>query len=164
MPLFDYDLVSTRAVYRNYLPRDFPVLLSLVQARAAGLKADPAAAREAAALTVSEFTRHKSRGAILLIEVGQDLVGYCVISNSWSHARGGTVLCIDELHVSPGHDRLLLAEDLLTLLAKVAPGGSLAIRLGPGAADRRMQAACARMGFHREADPGMIREIREEAP
>ena len=164
VPLFDYDLVSTRAVYRNYLPRDFQVLLALVQSRAAGLKADPAAAREAAALTVSELTRHKSSGAILLVEVGQDVVGYCVAVNSWSHCHGGSVLTVEEWYVAPGHDGRALAEDLLALLAKVAPGGAAAIRVGPGVADRRMQAACSRLGFQREADPGMIRDIRRQTP
>lgn len=164
VPLFDYDLVSTRATYRNYVPREFSALLSLVEARAAALKADPGAAREAAALTVAEFTRHKGRGTILLIEVGQDTVGYCIITQGWSHRLAGAVLCIEELHVEPGHDRLVLAEDLLGLLAQVAPGGAVAIRLGPGAADRRLQSLAARLGFHREADPGMIRDMRRQTP
>ncbi len=164
MPLFDYDLVSTRAVYRNLLPRDFPVLLGLAARRAAALKADPAAAREAAALTVSELTRHKSRGAVLLVEVEQQAVGYCILTTSWSHALGGTVLCVEELSVDAGHDRGALATDLLGLLVKVAPGGAVALRAGPGVADRRLRAALARLGFHREADPGMIRDMRRDTP
>jgi hypothetical protein len=164
VPLFDYDLVSTRAVYRNCLPRDVPSLLALAGRRAAGCGADPAAARDAAALTVSELTRHKAGGSILLIEVGQDTVGYCILTTSWSHALGGTVLCVEELHVEPRHDRLVLAGDLLGMLAKVAPAGAVAIRVGPGVADRKLRAACARAGFHSEADPGMIRDMRRDTP
>ena len=160
MPLFDYDLVSTRAAYRSCVPRDFPVLLALAERRSRELKADPAHAREAIALTVAEFSRRKTGGAILLIEVDQERVGYCILANRWSHVQGGTVLCVEELYVAPGHDRLVLAQDLFALLAEIAPGGSVAIRIDAGVADRRLQAACARMGFQQEPDPGMIRQAR----
>jgi hypothetical protein len=164
VPLFDYDIVSTRAAYRSCLPRNLPVLLALVERRAARLKADPAAARAAAELTVSQLARHKAGGAILLVEVEQDAVGYCIISLSWSHRLGGTVLRVEELYVDAGHDGQAIAADLLEMLAKIAPGGAVAIRVEPGVADRKLRAALLGAGFRSEADPGMERDMRRSIP
>ena len=164
MPIFDYNLVSTKAVYRNYIPRDFPDLLRLALRRSEEHKGDPATAREAIALTVAELSRHKGRGAILLIDVEESPVGYCILSNRWSHVRGGTTVCVEELYLTADGHRRGLAEDLLGLLAEIAPGGSVAIQLEVPGPDRRAEAAWKRMGFHREGNTVMIRQTRRKAP
>jgi GNAT superfamily N-acetyltransferase len=162
--MFDYNLVSTKAVYRNFIPRDLPDLLGLAARRAEEMKADPAAAREAVSSTVQEFSRHKGRGSVLLIDVEELPVGYCVLSSRWSHARGGTALCVEELYVSQGARARGLEEDLLALLAEIAPSGAVALELGLPAADRRAEAAWRKAGFHREGTTVMIRETRRKTP
>lgn len=162
--MFDYNLVSTRAVYRICLPRDIPDLLRLALQRCQEQQADPALARESIRLTLEELSRHKGRGSILLIDVEEEPVGYCILSNRWSHRHGGNMLCVDELYVAPGHEGLGLAQDLFDLLAEVAPAGSVAIQAelpGPG---RRTASAWERMGFHQDGNPVMIRQTRRNAP
>jgi GNAT superfamily N-acetyltransferase len=161
--MFDYDLVGTKAVYRNYIPRDFPELLRLALMQAEEQKREPASAREAVARTVAEFSRHKATGAILLFEVGQDQVGYCILVNRWSHERGGNLLCIEELYLIPEQAHRGIAEDLIRLLAEIAPGGSVAIQVEPSDSNRKAAAAWERIGFHRAGNLVMIRDTRRQA-
>jgi GNAT superfamily N-acetyltransferase len=163
--MFDYDLVGTKAVYRNYVPRDFADLLRLAlrQAEEMKRKREPASTRDAVARTVAEFSRHKARGAILLIEVEEDQVGYCILANRWSHERGGCLLCIEELYLIPGQAHRGIAEDLIRLLAEIAPGGSVAIQVEPTASDRKAAATWERLGFHRTGKLVMIRNTRRQA-
>jgi len=162
--MFDYNLVSTKAVYRNFIPRDLPDLLGLAARRAEEMKTDPAAAREAVSSTVQEFSRHKGRGSVLLIDVEELPVGYCILCTGWSHALGGTVLRVQELYVSAGARGRGLEEDLLALLAEIAPSGAVALELGFPAADRRAEAAWRKAGFHRDGTTVMIRQTRKETP
>jgi GNAT superfamily N-acetyltransferase len=163
--MFDYDLVGTKAVYRNFVPRDFPELLRLALRQAEEQKRDrePASARDAVARTVAELTRHKAKGAILLIEVGEDQVGYCILANRWSHEQGGNLLCIEELYLIPEQARRGIAEDLIRLLAEIAPGGSVAIQVEPSDSNRKAAAEWERMGFHRAGNLVMIRNTRRQA-
>jgi GNAT superfamily N-acetyltransferase len=163
--MFDYDLVGTKAVYRNYVPRDFANLLRLAlrQAEEQKRKREPASTRDAVARTVAEFSRHKTKGAILLIEVEEDQVGYCILANRWSHERGGDLLCIEELYLIPEQAHRGIAEDLLRLLAEIAPGGSVAIQVEPPDSDRKAAAAWQRLGFHRAGNLVMIRNTRRQA-
>ncbi len=163
--MFDYDLVGTKAVYRNYIPRDFPDLLRLAlrQTEEQKREREPTSARDAVARTVAELTRHKAKGAILLIEVGEDKVGYCFLANRWSHERGGNLLCIEELYLIPEQAQFGIAEDLIRLLAEIAPGGSVAIQVEPTASDKKAAAAWQRMGFSRSSNLVMIRDTRRQA-
>jgi GNAT superfamily N-acetyltransferase len=163
--MFDYDLVGIKAVYRNYIPRDFPELLRLAlrQAEEQKREREPTSAHDAVARTVAEFSRHKAAGAILLIEVGEDKVGYCFLANRWSHERGGNLLCIEELYLIPEQAHHGIAEDLIRLLAEIAPGGSMAIQVEPTASDRKAAAAWQRMGFHRSNNLVMMRDARRKA-
>lgn len=161
--MFDYDLVGTKAVYRNYIPRDFPDLLRLALRQCEERKREPAAARDAVARTVAELSRHKARGAILMIEAEEDPVGYCILANRWSHERGGNLLCIECLYVVAEQASRGIAEDLLRLLAEIAPGGSVAIQVEPPVSDRKAVAAWERMGFHRSDNAVMIRDTRRQS-
>ena len=163
--MFDYDLVGTKAVYRNYIPRNFPDLLRLAlrQAEEKKRKREPASTRDAIARTVAELSRHKAKGAVLLIEVEEDQVGYCILANRWSHEWGGSLLCIEELYIIPEQAHRGIAEDLLRLLAEIAPGGSVAIMVELPDSDRKAAAAWRRMGFHRAGNLVMIRTTRRQA-
>ena len=161
--MFDYDLVGTKAVYRNFVPRDFPALLQLCLRQCEERTREPGKARDAIARTVAEFSRHKTKGGILVIESGDDPIGYCILANRWSHARGGNLLCIEELYIVAEHSGRGIGEDLLRLLAEIAPGGSVAIQVEHAASDRRAGAAWERMGFHRAGDLIMIRDTRRQA-
>jgi GNAT superfamily N-acetyltransferase len=160
--MFDYDLVGTKAVYRNYVPRDLAALLRLAlrHAEEQKRKREPTEARDAVARTVTEFSRHKTRGAILLIEVEEDQVGYCILANRWSHEREGYLLCIEELYLIPEQAHRGIAEDLIRLLAEIAPGGSVAIQVEPPASDRKAAAVWERLGFHHAGKLVMIRDTR----
>ena len=164
--MFDYDLVGTKAVYRNYVPRDLPDLLRLALRQDGGRERgrergrEPSSARDAIERTVAEFSRRKARGAILLVEVEEDQVGYCILANRWSHERGGNLLCIEDLYLVPEQAHRGIAEDLIRLLAEIAPAGSVAIQVEATSADRKASAAWERMGFHRAGNLVMIRDTR----
>ncbi len=161
--MFDYDLVGTKAVYRNYIPRDFPALLRLALRQGEERRRDPAKAREAIARTVAEISRHKSKGGVLVIEVEEDPVGFCILANRWSHERGGNLLCIEELYLVAEQAGRGIGEELMRLLAEIAPGGSVAIQVEPTASDRKAGAAWERMGFHRNDTLVMIQDTRRHA-
>ena len=161
--MFDYDLVGTKAVYRNYIPRDLPDLLRLALRQCEERRREPAKARDAVARTVAELSRHKAKGAILLVEVEEDKVGYCILANRWSHERGGDLLCVEELYLMPEQAHRGIAEDLLRLLAEIAPGGSVAIQVEATASDRPAAASWQRLGFHRAGTMIMIRDTRRQA-
>ena len=153
--MLDYDLVTAKAAYRILKPAGMPALLALA-AEAHGK--DPAA-RERILATAAELNRHKRSGSVFVIERGQDTVGYCILANCWSTAMGGTVLCVDELYVSPGHRGLGIATDFIELLAKVAPAGIVAIRHEMAAPGRRARGWARRLGFRESGGRILVREI-----
>lgn len=157
--MLDYDLVTAKAAYRILKPADVPALLALAAEFHGG---DPAA-RDRILSTVAELNRHRRSGSLFVIERGEDLAGYCILVNCWSSALGGTVLCIDEIYVSPAHRRRGIATDFIELLAKVAPEGTVAIRHDADGS-RRTLGWARRLGFREAAGKALVRRIgREEA-
>jgi GNAT superfamily N-acetyltransferase len=145
--MLDYTLVSTKATYRPLSAADVPAFIGLVaRCRREEVPGEPLPPERVIAL-LHELARHKDRGALLVFEAEESLVGYALLRNRWSMACGGPELAIDELYVAPEHRPRGIAADFVALLKKVAPQECLTIRWEVPRADRKGMAASRELGF-----------------
>jgi ribosomal protein S18 acetylase RimI-like enzyme len=145
--MLDYTLVSTRATYRMLQPADVPAFLALV-----GIchRSDPPGSpipQERILATFRELQHNKDRGTLFVFEREQALVGYSILTTTWSNRFGGLVLAVDELHVHPDFADSNLGQDFLQLVAKVAPAEVRALQVTADSKDRRTLGAYRKLGF-----------------
>lgn len=53
--------------------------------------------------TIQESILHKEHLKIILLWLGDEIIGYCIVVNYWSNQLGGNLLHIDEIYIKPEH-------------------------------------------------------------
>ena len=145
--MLDYTLVTTKATYRPITPIDVPAFIHLVTKYYTEELSLPPVPPDQILETVRELNRHKNEGSVLVFEKDDCLVGYCILMNRWSPARGGTALDIDELYVVPQQQEHGIAADFVSLLVKVAPKDCAAIRWEVRRGDKKSLALSRKLRF-----------------
>ena len=158
--MLDYNLVSSLASYRMPRPEDIPQLVDLVERFHEETRTGREVGQTRVLATLKELNQHRRSGSWFVFEMGEEVVGYCLIANRWSNGLGGTVLHVDELYVRPGRRGRGIASDFLGLLAKVAPAGAAAIEVDLPAANPRAQGLLRRLGFAESKGRAMSRPLR----
>lgn len=161
--MLNYDLVTGTAAYRILKRRDVGAFLEMA-ARFRGELGKTAVSSDALLNTFEELTRDERKGTIFLIEKGESFIGYCVIVNLWNAELGGNVLCMEELFVDPQWRRRGIAQDFITLLGKIAPLDSVAIRLEVDPSNKKAAALCRKLGFAESKQKILSKGIQRERP
>ena len=99
--------------------------------------------------TLAVFRRDPWRGRALVLEVGEEVVGYAILVAFWSSFLGGEVCEVDELYVTPdfrgrGHGTALFAA---IERGDVWPGPVVAVALGITPDNTRARRLYERLGF-----------------
>jgi hypothetical protein len=145
--MLDYTLVTTKATYRLVTPVDLPGLVKLASSCYREERRRDGMNPESIIATVRELDRHRIKGSVLVFEKDEYLVGYCILIPSWSNERGGTIISVDELYVTPGQRANGIEEDFVALLQKVAPQDCVGIRIELGRGARKRVDAYRKLGF-----------------
>jgi hypothetical protein len=153
--MLDYTLVTTKATYRLVTPVDLPGLVKLATSCYQEERRGDGVRPESIVATVRELDRHKIKGSVLVFEKDECLVGYCILIPSWSNERGGTIISVDELYVTPGQRANGIEEDFIALLQKVAPQDCVGIRIELGRGGRKRADAYRKLGFRESSGPVM---------
>jgi GNAT superfamily N-acetyltransferase len=159
--MLDYNLVSSLATYRMPRPEDLDRLVAMVERFHAETRTGREVGRQQVLSTLKELNAHRRAGSWFVFEMGEEVVGYCIIANRWNNGLGGTVLRVDELYVRPGRRGRGVASDFLGLLAKVAPADAAAIEVELPAADRKARSLLGRLGYVEARGRAMSRSLRE---
>jgi GNAT superfamily N-acetyltransferase len=160
--MLDYTLVSTLATYRLLTPRDMPGYIGMVQACHREVAPGKPIPTEQVVATVRELEHNRDKGTVFIFDREETLVGYCILINHWSNEYGGTVLCVDELFVTPGQRGRGIASDFLNLIARVAPEGCRAMQLEVDRRNRRAMRLYAELDFSDTGRSVLTRPIKRE--
>jgi GNAT superfamily N-acetyltransferase len=160
--MLDYTLVSTLATYRLLTPRDMPGFITMVRTRYNEEMPESPIPAEQVIATVRELEHNRDRGTVFIFDREESLVGYCILVNYWSNEYGGTVLCVDELYVTPGQRGQGIASDFLNLIAKVAPEGCRAMQLEVKTRNRKAMGFYRKLGFEDVRRTILSRPIKQE--
>jgi ribosomal protein S18 acetylase RimI-like enzyme len=160
--MLDYTLVTPKATYRMLTPRDLSSFIAMVQACYHEDQGDRCITREQILGTVEELSRHKEKGSLFVFERDEALVGYCILTYTWSNEYSGTVMTIDELYVAPSNRGQGIASDFIALLGKVAPQGCAAIQLEVNRTNRKAAKLYRKLGFRELERSIMVRTMGAE--
>jgi ribosomal protein S18 acetylase RimI-like enzyme len=99
--------------------------------------------------TLATLRREPWRGRVVVLDVGQQVVGYALLVSYWSNELGGEVCAVDELYVNPdfrdrGHGASLFEE---LERGDLWPGPVAALALGTTPGDTRARRLYERLGF-----------------
>ena len=143
---------------RPYTPADKAALIPCIQ----GLYAADAAGHEITLdkieRTLRHFTAYPEKGAILVMEMGGQLVGYGMLVHYWSNEYGGTIVFIDELYVRPEHQGQGLGSRFLQHLIEVQYPEAVAFSMEVMPSNRRAEELYLRLGFQHDGRSHLIFE------
>lgn len=115
--------------YRLYQPEDERVLIPFVLDLYAGdISGKPMTAGKIRN-TIATLTARPGLGSILMIENGDEAVGYAILINFWSNEYGGIMLNIDELYVTPQHRGKGYASAFIRYLTDTRFNNAVALQL-----------------------------------
>src|SRR5512142_604916 len=155
--MLNYDLVTPKAAYKIFKRRDLDRLVELAYAFYTETGKRESITREKVEKTVEALRGDLGRGAVFMIEKGQDFIGYVIVVNYWSNELGGNILCVDEIYVEPAWRGNGIAGDFINLLCKVAPQGSVAVQVEADGSARKAAALWRRLDFKDSGTRVMIR-------
>ncbi|MCA1803106.1 MAG: GNAT family N-acetyltransferase [Rhodothermaceae bacterium] len=115
--------------FRPYRPDDSPVLERYISDLYAGDISGKPMTADKIRNTIAMLTARPDLGSILMIENGEDVVGYAILINFWSNEYGGIMLNIDELYIAPGHRGKGFASALISHLAQSRYNNAVALQL-----------------------------------
>jgi len=159
--MLDNTLVGTVATFRMPRPDDLPLLVEMVGRFHAETRTGLSPGPKQVADTLKELNAHRLTGSWFVFEMGEEVVGYCILATRWSNGLGGTVLNIDELYVRPGRRGRGVASNFLDLIAKVAPDSVAEIQVELPASCRKARDLLARLGYAESKSRLMLRKLRD---
>jgi GNAT superfamily N-acetyltransferase len=99
--------------------------------------------------TLAILRREPWRGRAVVLEVGQQVVGYALLISYWSNEFGGEVCGVDELFVTPDFRSRGLGASLFEGIERgdLWPGPVAALALGTTPGNTRARRLYERLGF-----------------
>ena len=99
--------------------------------------------------TLATLRREPWRGRAVVLEVGQQIIGYALLIAYWSNEFGGEVCAVDELYVGPGFRSRGLGASLFEQIERGGfwPGKVAAFALGTTPGNTRARLFYERLGF-----------------
>lgn len=115
---------------------------------------------------IEKLVDNPAVGRLWILQVGQDVVGYIVLSLGYSLERGGMDAYIDDLYVIPAARRRGFGRTALQLaLGEAAQLGAQAVHLQVDRANDRARHMCRQLGFaDRDQHPLMTFRLVAEEP
>ena len=133
--------------YRPYLPEDERELIPLVLDLYAGDISGKPMTEQKIRNTIATLTARPGLGSILMIENGDETVGYAILINFWSNEYGGIMLNIDELYVAPVHRAKGFATAFVRHLAESRFNNAVALQLEVSPKNRSARRLYDSLGF-----------------
>lgn len=145
--------------FRTFREQDRPDIEQMIQ----GLYTDdPSPAGmdlEKARRTFDELLRYPEKGAFVVFESGEAIIGYALIIHFWSNEYGGAIEIIDELYVRPDWRGRGIASAFLEHIADTSPADVKGLHLEVTPRNKRAQALYARHGFQPTRNKHMSRAL-----
>lgn len=115
--------------YRPYQPEDERVLIPLVLDLYGDDISGKPMTEQKIRNTIATLAAKPDLGSILMIETGDETVGYAILINFWSNEYGGIMLNIDELYVAPQHRGKGFATGFIRHLTETRYNEAVALQL-----------------------------------
>ncbi|MCB0641043.1 MAG: GNAT family N-acetyltransferase [Phaeodactylibacter sp.] len=97
--------------------------------------------------TIRQLSRYPELGAIHLVEVDEQLVGYALTINYWSNEYGGNYISIDEMYILPEYRSQGIASRFFEYLQQARFPEAVAFELQVMPANTRALQLYLRLGF-----------------
>ncbi len=110
--------------------------------------------------TVTELSTHPDKGAIIIMHVGDAIVGYSIVIYSWSNEYGGNIGLIDELYVKPSWRNRGIGSSYLKYLTKARKEVNLkGLHVETTPVNQRALGFYSRQGFKQAKNRHMFRKF-----
>ncbi len=145
--------------FRTFQEQDGPDIEQMV----AGLYADDPSpvgmSLEKVRRTIDELLRRPEKGAFVVFESGDAIIGYALIVHFWSNEYGGTIEVIDELYVQPDWRGRGVASAFLEYIVDTSQADVKGLHLEVTPRNVRARALYARHGFRATRNKHMSRTL-----
>ena len=109
--------------------------------------------------TVKELSLHPDKGAIIIIRVGDTIVGYAIVIYYWSNEYGGDIACVDELYVKPSWRNRGIGASCLTHMASAKAPDLKGLQVEITPANMRAFEFYSRQGFTPMANRHLFKKL-----
>jgi len=133
--------------YRQFEKNDFTILTQFM----IGLCEEDPGTKHITAdkirCTVDSLMNHPDRGTIMIIERGNEIIGYALLINFWSNEFGGNITVIDELYVRKEYRSRGIGTNFITYLAKNRYNDAVALQLETTPWNKKAAMFYEKLGF-----------------
>lgn len=109
--------------------------------------------------TITEFSSHPDKGSIMIMHVGDIIIGYAIIIYYWSNEYGGNIAHIDELYVKPSWRNKGIGSSYIKRVSKTKGMNFKGIHVETTPANRKALAFYSQQGFKKTKNRHMFRRL-----
>ena len=106
--------------------------------------------------TFRALLEHPEKGAIIVIEHDDKVIGYAILINYWSNEFGGNIITIDELYVAELFREQGIGTNFLQYLKRTLDSTTVAIQLEVEPKNTKAHALYIKLGFKPNKNIQMI--------
>lgn len=133
--------------YRPFTVNDTQAVTAMIESLYAEDPSGKPISAAKIALTLTTLLAHPDKGEIMVLAVGEQIIGYAILINAWSNEFGGNVLVVDELYVQPAYRGRGIATDFISHLKQTRYNQAVAVELEVTPENTAARRLYERLGF-----------------